>query len=82
MEMVGPRNDEVGLFGARISRFWADGPKAQEFFLVSGEADSLNLVRELGASGKLAKPAAGRVDEAFAYPGLQLSALNPRSEAH
>jgi hypothetical protein len=82
VEMIGPRADEVGVFGTLISRFWRHGPKAQEFLRASGEADSLDLGPELEAGGTMPKLAAMEVDEAFAYLWPQLRALRLRSEAN
>lgn len=82
VEMIGPRADEVGVFGTLISRFWCHGPKAQEFLRASGEADSLDLVQELEAGGTMPKLAATEVDGAFAYLWPQLRALRLRSEAN
>ncbi len=80
VKMIGPRGDEVGVFGTLISRFWDHGPTVQAFLRASGEAESLDLVRELKASGTMPKLAAMEVDEAFAYLWPQLRALRPSSK--
>lgn len=81
VKMIGPRDDEVGVFGNLISRFWDHGPAVQEFLRANGEAESLDLVRELKADGVMPMLAAMEVEDAFAYLWPRLRGLSPRSKA-
>jgi hypothetical protein len=73
--MVGPRADELGLFGTLISRFWQHGSKDEAYLRARGEAESLDLVQDLRACGKLPKLAALEVDQALAHLWPRLRAL-------
>lgn len=75
VEMVGPRADELGLFGTLISRFWQHGSKVEAYLRAHGEAESLDLVQDLSASGKLPKLAAMEVEEALAHLWPRLRTL-------
>ncbi len=81
VKMIGPRADEVGVFGNLISRFWDHSPEVLEFLRANGEAERLDLVRELKGGGVMPMLAVMEVDEAFAYLWPQLRALSPRSKA-
>lgn len=75
VEMVGPRADELGLFGTLICRFWQHGSKAEAYLRAHGEAESLDLVQDLRASGKLPRLAAMEVDRDLAHLWPRLRAL-------
>lgn len=66
--MLGPRTDEVGLFGTLMSRFGPGRlPRMEGFLRASGEGDSLDLVQELESSGDVPRLVAMDVREAFGY---------------
>jgi tRNA(Arg) A34 adenosine deaminase TadA len=65
--VVGPRADEVGVFGTLIARF---GPglspgAVADYLRAAGEGPVLDLVRELQDSGEARDLAAMEVDQAF-----------------
>lgn len=76
-EMLGPRTDEVGLFGTLISRFGVGRlpPQAEEILRTAGEGDCLDLVRDLESGGEVPVLAAMEVHEAFRYLWPQLTAI-------
>jgi tRNA(adenine34) deaminase len=76
-EMLGPRTDEIGLFGTLISRFGRGrlSPQAEDILRAAGEGDSLDLVQELESGGELPVLADMEVHEAFGYLWPQLTAI-------
>lgn len=74
--MTGPRADEIGLFGTLMSRFGLGlVPRMAEYLRTAGEADLLDLVQHLEASGEAARLAGMPVHQAFGYLWPQLRAL-------
>ncbi len=78
----GPRNDELGLFAALISRI---GPGLNQriaaYLRAAGEADILDIVRQLEESDGVRRLAALDVQNAFASLWPQLTALRARRSA-
>ena len=75
--MVGPRADEIGMFGTLISRFGpgrVDGA-ALEFLRAAGHSPVLDLARAMELSGEAAGLATIAVNEAFGYMWPRLQAL-------
>jgi tRNA(adenine34) deaminase len=73
----GPRGDEVGVFGALISRF---GPglvqgRARDFLSAAGQASILDLAERMQATGEVRRLAAMEVDQAFGYLWPRLRVL-------
>jgi tRNA(Arg) A34 adenosine deaminase TadA len=82
VEMLGPRMDEVGLFGTLISRFGLGlAPRVEEFLRARGEGDSLDLVRDLESSGEVPRLVAMDVREAFRYLWPQLREIRDARQA-
>lgn len=78
--MVGPREDELGVFGTLLSRFWDHGTRVQEYLRTHGEGDLLDLVTELREDGSLADLATLEVEDAFVYLWPRLTPLARRQE--
>ncbi|MFY9888247.1 MAG: hypothetical protein WAK71_08040 [Streptosporangiaceae bacterium] len=78
----GPRNDELGLFATLISRI---GPGLNQriaaYLRAAGEADILDIVRQLEESDGVRRLAALDVQNAFASLWPQLTALRARRSA-
>jgi tRNA(adenine34) deaminase len=76
VRIEGPRADEVGLFGTLISRLGPGlRPTSESYLRAAGEADTIDLVQRLEASGEVPRMAAMEVREAFEYLWPQLRAL-------
>ncbi len=85
--MVGPRADDIGVFGTLISRFGPGlvGGPAAEWLRASGQGTLLDLAQHLQESGELLRLAAMEVDEAFGYLSPRLRSLDapaPPSSGH
>ncbi len=64
----GPRADELGVFGALMSRMGVGlWPRYEEALRELGEGPSVDLARRLAADGELERLTAMEVDEALAY---------------
>jgi tRNA(Arg) A34 adenosine deaminase TadA len=79
--MVGPRPDDIGVFGTLISRL---GPglvrgAAADWLRASGQGAFLDLAQHLQESGEAQRLAALEVDEAFANLAPQLRSLDARA---
>jgi tRNA(adenine34) deaminase len=76
----GPREDELGVFGALMSRMgvrlW---PRYEAALRELGEGPSLDLARRLAADGELERLTAMEVDEALAYLWPRLTELGSAS---
>jgi tRNA(Arg) A34 adenosine deaminase TadA len=72
----GPRSDELGVFGALMSRMrvglW---PRYEEALRELGEGPSVDLARRLAADGEFERLAAMEVNEALAYLWPRLTEL-------
>jgi tRNA(Arg) A34 adenosine deaminase TadA len=76
--MIGPRGDEVGVFGTLMSRFGqglVSGPAA-DWLRAAGQARSLDLAEQLQESGQMQRLVAMEVDEAFRFLWPRLRALH------
>jgi len=72
----GPRNDELGVFGALMSRMGVElWPRHEEALRELGEGPSVDLARRLAADGELERLAAMEVNEALAYLWPRLTEL-------
>ena len=76
----GPRSDEIGVFGALMSRMgvrlW---PRREQALRELGEGPSLDLARRLAEHGELEHLAAMEVNEALAELWPRLTELRPAS---
>jgi tRNA(Arg) A34 adenosine deaminase TadA len=80
--MTGPRDDEIGLFAALMSRLGPGlGPYNAEHLRGAGQAEVLDLARDLEASGQVPSLAAMDVSEAFGHLFLKLRALVSRPDS-
>jgi tRNA(Arg) A34 adenosine deaminase TadA len=75
--MVGPRTDDIGVFGTLISRLGPGlvGGTAAEWLRTSGQGVLLDLAQHLQESGEARRLAALEVDEAFGYLSPRLRSL-------
>lgn len=74
--MIGPRDDEVGLFGALIARFGPGlNPRNVGDLRAGGQAGLIDLVEELEADRQVPVLAAMDVGDAFRYVFPQLRVL-------
>jgi tRNA(adenine34) deaminase len=72
----GPMPDEVGAFGALISRFGPGMvPRIEKQLRAAGQGDSVDLAQHLETTGEVARLAAMDVHEAFAHLYPRLKAL-------
>ena len=76
----GPRSDELGVFGALMSRMGVGlWPRYEEALRELGEGPSVDLARQLAEDGELERLAAMEVNEALAYLWPRLSELRVAS---
>jgi tRNA(Arg) A34 adenosine deaminase TadA len=76
----GPRGDELGVFGALMSRMGVvPRPRYEEALRELGEGPSVDLARRLAEDGELERLAAMEVNEALAYLWPRLSELRVAS---
>jgi tRNA(Arg) A34 adenosine deaminase TadA len=76
----GPRSDELGVFGALMSRMGVGlWPRYEEALRELGEGPSVDLARQLAADGELERLAAMEVNEALAYLWPRLTELRSAS---
>jgi tRNA(Arg) A34 adenosine deaminase TadA len=76
----GPRSDELGVFGALMSRMGVGlWPRYAEALRELGEGPSVDLVRRLAEDGELERLAAMEVNEALTYLWPRLSELRVAS---
>lgn len=74
----GPREDELGVFGALMSRMGVGlWPRYEEALRELGEGPSVDLARTLAADGELERLKAMEVSEALAYLWPRLTELCP-----
>ena len=72
----GPRSDELGVFGALMSRMGVGlWPRYEEALRELGEGPSVDLARRLAEDGELERLAAMEVNEALAYLWPRLTEL-------
>jgi tRNA(Arg) A34 adenosine deaminase TadA len=72
----GPRNDELGVLGALMSRMGVElWPRHEEALRELGEGPSVDFARRLAADGELERLAAMEVNEALAYLWPRLAEL-------
>lgn len=64
---IGPRRDELGIFGTLISRLGQLTPRFEEAVRLLGEGPVADLVHELENGREVARLAAMEVDEALGY---------------
>ncbi len=81
VEMVGPLDDEVGVFGTLISRIWRHRPATQAFLRARGAASIVDMVQELESGGMLVHLAAMEVDQAFAFLWPKMISIRIASQA-
>ena len=76
----GPRSDELGVFGALMSRMGVGlWPRYEEALRELGEGPSVDLARRLAEDGELERLAAMEVNEALTYLWPRLSELRVAS---
>lgn len=76
----GPRQDELGVFGALMSRMGVGlWPRYEEALRELGEGPSVDLARRLAADGELERLAAMEVSQALAYLWPRLTELRSAS---
>jgi tRNA(Arg) A34 adenosine deaminase TadA len=77
--MVGPRADEVGVFGLLMSRFGLGRVRgaAAKWLRAAGGGDILDLALHLQESGETQRLAAMEVEEAFGHLWPRLRSLSP-----
>ena len=76
----GPRRDELGVFGALMSRIGVGlWPRYEEALRELGEGPSVDLARQLAADGELERLREMEVSEALAYLWPQLTELRSPS---
>jgi tRNA(Arg) A34 adenosine deaminase TadA len=76
----GPRGDELGVFGALMSRMGVvPRPRYEEALRELGEGPSVDLARRLAEDGELERLATMEVNEALAYLWPRLSELRVAS---
>ena len=75
----GPRRDELGVFGALMSRMGGLWPRYEEALRELGEGPSVDLARRLAADGELERLTAMEVNEVLAYLWPRLTELNSAS---
>jgi tRNA(Arg) A34 adenosine deaminase TadA len=76
----GPRSDELGVFGALMSRMGVGlWPRYEEALRELGEGPSVDLARELEADGELERLREMEVSEALAYLWPRLTELRSAS---
>lgn len=76
----GPRRDELGVFGALMSRMGVGlWPRYEEALRELGEGPSVDLARRLAADGELERLAAMEVSQALAYLWPRLTELRSAS---
>jgi hypothetical protein len=72
----GPRGDELGVFGALMSRMGVGlWPRYEEALRELGEGPSVDLARRLAEDGEFERLAAMEVNEALAYLWPRLTEL-------
>jgi len=75
----GPRTDELGVFGALMSRMGVRRPRYEEALRELGEGPSVDLARQLAADGELERLKAMEVNEALADLWPRLTELRSAS---
>lgn len=74
-ELIGPRRDELGVFGTVIARFWPHGARTEAFLRTHGERDILALVERLREEAIKSRLVQMEVDEALGFLWPQLTAI-------
>lgn len=64
---IGPRRDELGIFGTLIARLGDLTPHFEKVLRLYGEGPMVDLVHELEATGEVERLATMEVDEALAH---------------